>query len=138
MAMSRVRGFTAPTIRSGSGSTTTTLARDMCSGPMSPKCSSVVVITSSLGSSPSPASTTLQPSVVDAVRATDSAETPTSVATSARSASRSSMSLVNCAIEPRPFVRPSASAARIASIVPRASGPTLPACRYAYRSSTGN
>src|SRR5262249_49410657 len=29
-------------------------------------------------------------------------------------------------------------AARMAAIVPRASGPTLPACRYAYRSRTGN
>ena len=47
--MSRVRGVTAATIRSGSGSATTTRAPDACSGPSSPKCSSVVVTTSSLG-----------------------------------------------------------------------------------------
>ena len=46
-AMSRVRGVTAATIRSGSGSTTTTFAPDVWSGPRRPKCSSVVVITSS-------------------------------------------------------------------------------------------
>ena len=46
-ASRRVRGVTASTIRSGCGSTTTTFALDVCSGPRRPKCSSVVVITSS-------------------------------------------------------------------------------------------
>ena len=77
-AMSRVRGVTAATILSGSGSETTTFAPDVWSGPRSPKCSSVVVMTSSPARRSRPASTMLHPSVVDAVSATCSGETPTS------------------------------------------------------------
>ncbi len=65
----------------GRGRTTTTVAPDVWSGPRSPKCSSVVVMTSSPARRSRPASTMLHPSVVDAVSATCSGETPTSAAT---------------------------------------------------------
>ena len=69
-ASRRVRGVTAARIASGSASTTTTRAPLACTGPSRPKCSSSVVTISSSGPRPSPASTMLQPSVVEPVSAT--------------------------------------------------------------------
>ena len=83
-------GVTAATMRSGSGGATTTRALEAWSGPMSPKCSSVVVTASSSGPRSSPASTMLHPSVVDAVIATCAGSTPTSAPSSRRSTSCSS------------------------------------------------
>ena len=77
-ATSRVRDVTAAAISSHSGGTTITRAPDTWSGPSKPKCSSLVVTTSSPGSRSSAARTILQPSVVEAVSATCSASTPTS------------------------------------------------------------
>jgi hypothetical protein len=74
---------------------------------MSPKCSSVVVNHLVVGLEPSPASTTLQPSVVDAVRATDSAETPTSVGDLRAKRLAVLDEPVNLRDRAAPFVRPS-------------------------------
>ncbi len=137
-ASRRVLGVTAARICSGSDGATTTRAPDAWSGPRRPKCSSVVVTISSSGPMSIPARTMLHASVVDAVRETVSASTPTSAATSARSSSRSASSRSKCAALPRPRRSPSSSDSRIASIVLRPRGPTLPLCRYANRSSTGN
>ena len=105
---------------------------------MSPKCSSVVVTTSSPGSRSSPARTRLQPSVVDPVSATCSASTPTRPASSARSSARSARTCSMYSSPTLPSARFRSSSARMASVVARASGPALPAWRYATRSSTGN
>ena len=69
-AIRRVRDLTAARMASGSGSTTTTVAGLAPSGPRSPKCSSVVVTTSSPNSSSRPRTTIAQPSVVELVSAT--------------------------------------------------------------------
>ncbi len=58
------------------------------------------------GPSSRPASTMLQPSVVDAVSATCSVETPTSAATSARSSSRASSRRMNRCVAATPLLQP--------------------------------
>jgi hypothetical protein len=67
------------------------VAPEATSPPKRPGCSESVVTTSSPGPMPRPETTTLQPSVVEAVSATHSAGAPTSAARRARSSSRSAM-----------------------------------------------
>ena len=67
--MSFVRGVIAPRIASSSAVVITTRAPLAYTGPVNPKCSWSVVITSSSGVSPKPASTIPQPRVVESTRA---------------------------------------------------------------------
>ena len=138
VAISRVRGVTAAAIRSGSGGTTTTRAPDAARGPSSPKCSSVVVTISSPGWRPSPRRTIPQPSVVDVVSATVSGSAPTSCANATRSSSRSESVSSNAAFPVRPCSRSRSMPDSSAFATGRASGPNVPALRYATDSSTGN
>ena len=126
-----MRGVTEATMRSGSGGDTTTRAADVCRGPMSPKCSSLVVTTSSSEPRSRPARTMLHPSVVEAVSATCSCSAPTSAASSDRISSLSARIRSNRDALPRPSETERSSSSTIASRVARLSGPTLPAWRYA-------
>ena len=113
-------------------------AGSRASGPSRPKCSSVVVTISSSGPSSRPARTMLQPSVVEPVSATCSGSSADQ-----RGERRAQLAPQReHPLEVRPCRRGRArgrrrAAPRIASTVGRASGPNVPAFRYASRSSTG-
>ena len=79
----------------------------------------------------------LQPSVVERVRATCSGATDRSAASFARTSSRKPSAREKYGSPPRPCVRSTSCSARMASTVDRASGPFVPAFRYARWSSTG-
>ena len=83
-------------------SATRTVARDTASGSSSPGCSEFVVTTSSPGRRPRPATTRLQPSVVELVNASDSGAAEIRLATFCRTRVRSSSMLSNHARPPRP------------------------------------
>ena len=143
-AITFVRGVTSATIASSacSGdlsitSATRTRAPDAKTGPARPKCSASVVTISSSGVSPSPASAMLQPSVVDDVRATCSARPTSSSAMRSRSRAAARPSSSMYGLPPRPSSTSRRACSAIASAVARASGPNVPALRYATRSSTG-
>ena len=105
-----------------------------------PECSTSVVTTSSSGPRPSPARTMLQPSVVEPVSATVlRRRRGAAPRVAARSRSRAShqaapSSRLRCGPRSRSRRRCCSSASDVA----RASGPNVPAFRYASRSSTGN
>ena len=128
-ASRRVRKVTAARIASGSGATTTTFARDAASAPRRPKCSSVVVMISSLEPSSSPERTMLQPSVVLAVSAMWSGSAETSEPTRARTCSRSSIARAKYDTPLRPSATFRSSSLRMASKVGAAIGPNVPAFR---------
>ena len=135
--MSRVRGVTAATIASGSGSTTTTSAPETASAPSRPKCSSVVVTISSPGRRPSPRTAIPHPSVVELVSATCAGSAPTSVAKAPRSSSRRPIVASKYGSPLRPWTRSRSIPSARASATGRASGPNVPALRNATVSSTG-
>ena len=119
---------------------TRTVAPDAWSGPSSPKCSVSVVTISSSGRSRSPASTMLQPSVVEEVSATFSGRHARSSRQGRRAPAPRSASIV---LEVRPARRGRARGRRAAGPPsPRPSrgraGPNEPAFRYAISSRTGN
>ena len=113
------------------------LAPDAASGPVSPKCSASVVTTSSPGPSPRPVTTTCTACVVDSVSATCDGGTAICSASSARTRSRRSSIASKYGRPPRPFTASHARRSSIAATVARASGPNVPAFRYACRCSTG-
>ncbi len=138
VAISRVRGVTAARIASGSGGTTTTVAADAPIGPSSPKCSSVVVTTSSPGARPKPAEHD-RAALGRRARERDllglgADERCERLPSSSRSASVSS----KYARPLRPRRTSRSTASRSSSTTGRASGPNVPALRYATVSSTGN
>ena len=71
----------------------------------------------------------LHPSVVDAVSATCAVDTPTSAATLAPQLLTRLEQVHEPCIAAASLLYPHSSSACTASIVSRASGPTLPACR---------
>ena len=130
-------GVTAARIASGSGSTATTRAPLAWTGPSSPKCSSVVVTISSSGCRSRPARTMLQPSVVEPVSAICSGAAPTRPPSATRACLRRSSIRSKYSLPKRPSARSASSCSCTAAAVGRASGPNVPAFRYASRSSTG-
>ena len=127
-----------PAIASGSGSATTTRAPLACSGPSRPKCSSDVVTISSSGLRSSPASTMLQPSVVEPVSDTCSGSTPTRLPRAARAR----VAQLEHRARSTPCRSGRARGRRRAAPAPPPrsggrAGRTCPAFRYATRSSTG-
>ena len=81
----------------------------------------------------------LQPSVVEYVSETCSGVAPSSPATSSRSVAARRLHLLDVRLAAAARARGRAAAARRStSAVGRASGPNVPAFRYATRSSTGN
>ena len=78
------------------------------------------------------------PSVVERVSATSSGEQPSGRASRSRSAVASSIMLMKWGIAPRPSVSSRCTRAAAASAPRRGTGPSVPAFRYAMRSSTGN
>src|SRR5688572_10632641 len=143
-ASSRVFGPTAESRASRASScdrrhvaATRTRAPDAWSGPSRPKCSSSVVTISSSGSNRSPERTIWQPVVVDAVTAMWSEVVPRNTASRSRTRALVSMRLSKYGLPLRPCSSSSAVCALTASMVSRASGPNVPALRYATRSRTG-
>ena len=143
--MSRVRGVTCARITSSASdvgrvvtSATRTRAGLAPSGASSPGCSASVVTTSSPSTRPSPHRTMLHPSVVELVSAIRSGVVPTAAASRVRTCARRAITLANQALPPRPSSWSRRARSSIAAIVARDSGPSVPAFRYANRSSTGN
>ena len=73
----------------------------------------------------------LQPSVVARVSASRSAEAPIAAANRSRTRARSSRTLSNHGLPPRPSSWSKRFRSSIAAIVRRESGPSVPAFRYA-------
>ena len=82
--------------------------------------------------------TTAQPRVVESVKASNAGSTPITPATAARTCSRSSSTASTHVLPLRPSARSWSLCSFIASTVVRATGPFVPAFRYAKRSRTGN
>ena len=144
-AINRVRSVTHARIGSSTSScarvvtsATRTVAPVACSGASRPGCSEFVVTTSSPSARPKPLRTMLHPSVVELVSATRSAGAPISAASASRTRERRVNTLSNHVFPPRPCSWSNRFRASIASMVARDIGPSVPAFRYANRSSTGN